>query len=166
VIRRFLLLALAAWVVVAVLLFVVHHGDRPVRADAVVSLAGTKARLPVALRLVRAGYAPLLVVSRSDRPDALELRACAHRVGVRMRCFRAYPYSTRGEARFIGSQGWRAVDVVTSQFHVFRARIVIERCFHGRLHVVGAPESKLRLPVDMAKESAKLLYQELAARGC
>ena len=165
-IRRLLALVVAAWVVVAVLLFVVHHDDRPVKADAVVSLAGTHARLPVALRLVRAGYAPLLVVSRSDHPDALELRACAHRVGMRVVCFRAHPYSTRGEARFIGAHHWRTVDVVTSQFHVLRARVVIERCFHGTLRVVGAPESKLRLPVDMAKESAKLAYQELVARSC
>jgi len=58
------------------------------------------------------------------------------------------------------------VDVVTSQFHVFRARILIRRCYHGGLRMVGAPEGRLRLPIDVAKETVKLVYQELVARDC
>lgn len=163
---RVLLVLVVAWVAAATWLFVVQHDDRPAKADAVVSLAGTSSRLPFALRLVRKGYAPLLVVSRSDDPNALERRACARRVGVRVLCFRAEPYSTRGEARFIGSRAWRTVDVVTSQFHVFRARILIERCFHGELRMVGVSEPKSRLPFDAVKESVKLIYQESVQRGC
>jgi len=85
-------------------------------------------------------------------------------------CFRAVPYSTRGEARAIArlatAHGWRMVDVVTSQFHVFRARILIRRCYHGGLRMVGAPEPVWRLPYDAAKETVKLVYQEVVARGC
>jgi uncharacterized SAM-binding protein YcdF (DUF218 family) len=58
------------------------------------------------------------------------------------------------------------VDVVTSQFHVFRARIVIRRCYHGGLRMVGAPESLLDLPFEVVKETAKLAYQEVFARSC
>jgi uncharacterized SAM-binding protein YcdF (DUF218 family) len=166
VIKRILLTLIVAYVAVAAYLFVVHHDDRPAKADAVVVLSGTKQRLPVGERLVREGFAPLLVVSRSTDPTIAEQRAC--RTGAL--CFRAVPYSTRGEARAIArlaaAHGWHTVDVVTSQFHVFRARILIQRCYHGGLRMVGAPERLLRLPIDIAKETAKLVYQEVVARGC
>ena len=126
-IKRVLLTLIVAYVAGAAYLFVVHHDDRPAKADAVVVLSGTKQRLPVGERLVREGYAPLLVVSRSTLPEGhgAERRAC--RGGAL--CFRAVPYSTRGEARAIArlaaAHHWRMIDVVTSQFHVFRARILI-----------------------------------------
>jgi uncharacterized SAM-binding protein YcdF (DUF218 family) len=155
-----------AYLAVASYLFLVHHGDSPAKADAVVVLSGTDQRLPVGQRLVREGYAPLLVVSRSNDPTAAERGACS----TGALCFRAKPYSTRGEARAIArlaaARGWRMVDVVTSQFHVFRARIVIRRCYHGGLRMIGASQSPLRLPIDMANESLKLVYQEVFARGC
>jgi len=152
-------------------LFVVHHDDRPVRADAVVVLAGAKSRLPVGLRLMRQGYAPVLAVSLNETPSRAQRRACAAaHARYRVVCFHAHPFSTRGEARAIArlarERHWRTVDVVTSQFHVFRARLVIRRCFRGELRMVGAPNSVLRLPVDMLDESAKLAYQETFARGC
>ena len=165
-IKSILLTLIVAYVAIAAYLFVVHHDDRPAKADAVVVLSGTKQRLPVGERLVREGYAPLLVVSRSTDPTAAEQRAC--RTGAL--CFRAVPYSTRGEARAIArlaaAHGWRMVDVVTSQFHVFRARILIRRCYHGGLAMVGAPEPAWRLPYDAVKETVKLVYQELVVRGC
>lgn len=165
-IKRALLLLVAAYVAGAAYLFVGHHDDRPAKADAVVVLSGTKQRLPVGERLVRQGYAPLLVVSRSTDPKPAEQRAC--RRGAL--CFRADPYSTRGEARAIArlaaQHHWRRVLVVTSQFHVFRTRILIHRCYRGALRVVGTSESRLHLPLDVVKETLKLVYQEVVARGC
>ncbi len=165
-IKRVLLTLIVAYVAVAAYLFVVHHDDRPAKADAVVVLSGTKERLPVGQRLVREGYAPLLVFSRATHPKPAELRAC--RTGAL--CFRAVPYATRGEARAIArlaaARHWRTVDVVTSQFHVFRARILIRRCYHGGLRMVGAPEPAWRLLYDAVKETAKLGYQEVFSRGC
>lgn len=155
-----------AYVAVAVYLFVLPHDGKPVRADAVVVLAGTAERLPVGQRLVHRGYAPLLVVSLSHPPARVQLAACAHGA----LCFRAQPYSTRGEAREIGRlavrRHWRTIDVVTSKFHDFRAAILIRRCYHGELRMIGAPQSTQHLPIDIAKESAKLAYQEVFARGC
>jgi uncharacterized SAM-binding protein YcdF (DUF218 family) len=166
VIKRVLLALIVAYLAVASYLFLVHHGDSPAKADAVIVLSGTNQRLPVGERLVRQGYAPLLVVSRSTRPSPAERRAC--RTGAL--CVRAKPYSTRGEARAIArlakARGWRMVDVVTSQFHVFRARILIRRCYHGGLRMIGASQSPLRLPIDVAKETMKLVYQEVFARSC
>lgn len=169
--RRLIALLVAAWIAAAIWLFGVHHGDRPVRADAVFVLSGSYTRLPVGVRLVRQGDAPLLVVSRTTpKPSRLEQQACAHRLGLRVLCVRADPYSTVGEAellsRLAAARGWRTVDAVTSQYHVVRARIILRRCFHGRLRVVGAPDERWRLPWDMTLESVKLAYHELVHRGC
>lgn len=162
---------MVAWIAVVVGLFVVHHGDAPVHADAVFVLSGSPTRLPVGLRLVREGYAPLLVIDRTrPHPTALEQRACAHRIDLRVLCLRAEPYSTVGEAetlaRLAAQRGWRSVDVVTSQYHVVRARLLFRRCFHGRLRVVGAPNQLWLLPWNAAMESVKLAYHELVHRDC
>ncbi len=163
---RVLGVLLAAYVAAAVYLFVLPHEDKPAHADAVVVLSGTHQRLPVGERLVRQGYAPRLVVSLSARPSASERRACASGA----LCFHARPYSTRGEAREIGrlaaQRHWKTIDVVTSKFHDFRAAILIRRCYHGALRMIGAPQSMMHLPIDVVDESAKLSYQEIVARGC
>jgi uncharacterized SAM-binding protein YcdF (DUF218 family) len=166
VIRRVLAVLVLAYVAVAAYLFLFPHDDKPVHADAIVVLAGTKQRLPVGERLYRQGYAPVLVVSLSRPAGRVQLEAC-RRGAI---CFRGDPFSTRGEARAIArlaaQRHWKTIDVVTSKFHDFRARVLVERCYHGRLRMIGAPQSTLHLPIDVAKESAKLVYQELFARGC
>jgi uncharacterized SAM-binding protein YcdF (DUF218 family) len=168
---RLAVLLVVAWVAVAIGLFVVHHGDRPIHADAVFVLSGARGRLPVGVKLVREGYAPLLVVSRSSpNPAPLELRACAHKLDLRILCVRAKPYSTVGEAELLArlarERGWKAVDVVTSQYHVFRARILLRRCYHGRLSVVGAPAGLTAIAKNAVLETVKLAYHELVHRGC
>lgn len=155
----------------ATIFFGVQRGDRPIRADAVFVLAGSSARLPVALRLVREGWAPLLVIDRT-RPVAapLERRACAHRLDVQVLCVSAIPYSTVGEAELLArlarASGWNRVDVVTSDYHVLRARLLVRRCYRGRLRVVGAPDELWLLPANSALESVKLVYHELVHRSC
>jgi uncharacterized SAM-binding protein YcdF (DUF218 family) len=137
-----------------------------------VVLQGSKTRLPLGLKLVREGYAPLLVISRGDHKP-LEGRLCAGRERiprVTVLCFEANPPSTRGEAEFIGrlaaKRGADRIDVVTSQFHVFRAGILIRRCYHGDLRMVGAPQQWWKLPLQALSETAKLTYQVAFARGC
>ena len=156
-----------AWLVAAVVLFVIPHDDEPIHADAVVVLQGSDTRLPVGYRLVQEGYAPLLVVSRGSKTD-LEARLCGDHPDVRVLCFQAT--STREEARFVGHlaehRNWQRLDVVTSHFHVFRARLIVRRCYHGELRMIGAPQRAWRLPKEIVKESAKLAYQLLIARGC
>jgi uncharacterized SAM-binding protein YcdF (DUF218 family) len=169
--KRFVVLVLIAWIAATVALFVIPHGDRPIHADVVFVLSGSSKRLPVALRLVREGYAPLLLVSRTrTNPSQLEQQACAHRVGVRVLCLHADPYSTVGEAellaRLASARHWNTVDVVTSRYHVLRARILMRRCYHGRLRVVGAPSPPLLVALNAALESVKLVYHELVHRGC
>jgi uncharacterized SAM-binding protein YcdF (DUF218 family) len=168
---RLVVLLLVAWIAAAVLLFVVHHDDKPVHANAVFVLSGSRTRLPVGLKLVREGWAPLLVVSRSEaNATELELKACAHQLDVRVLCVGAHPYSTVGEsellARLAAGRHWSAVDVVTSQYHVFRARILLKRCYHGTLRVVGAPNGWVAVAENAVLESLKLAYHELVHRGC
>ena len=155
---------------IAVYTFGTHRSDAPIKADAVVVLAGTIQRLPVGVGLVRRGYAPLLVVSLSEPTSHQQAAVCDRKQLYRVLCFRARPFETRGEARAIGrfarARHWKRIDVVTSYFHIPRARILIGRCYHGELRMVGAPESRLHLPLDILKESGKLLYQETVVRSC
>jgi uncharacterized SAM-binding protein YcdF (DUF218 family) len=164
-----LLVLVVAWVAVGSWLFIVHHGDKPFKADAVVVLAGTKQRLPVGLDLMRRGFAPVLVVSRGRPASPLQVSTCRNR-RYRVICFDAHPFSTHGEAEEIGrlarAHHWTRLNVVTSSFHVFRARILIKRCYGGELRMIGAPQSKRHLPLDVVKESVKLAYQETAQRRC
>jgi uncharacterized SAM-binding protein YcdF (DUF218 family) len=157
----------AAWVAVAIALFVVHHDDPPAHADAVVVLQGSKTRLPLGYRLVEEGYAPLLLVSRGSGLE-LEHHLCDGETPLEVVCFSAT--STRGEARIVSriahERKLRSLDVVTSQFHVFRARRIFERCFDGDLHMVGSGQTWWLIPKYMVTESAKLAYQSLFARGC
>jgi uncharacterized SAM-binding protein YcdF (DUF218 family) len=168
---RLVVLLLVAWLAAAVLLFAVHHGDKPVHADAVFVLSGARARLPVGVKLVREGYAPLLVVSRtSPNPSQLELDACAHRLDVRVLCVDAKPYSTVGEAellaRLAAARRWHAVNVVTSNYHIVRARIIVRRCYHGTLRMISAPASLVATVENAVLESVKLAYHELLHRKC
>src|SRR5262249_40842633 len=167
-----LLAVVLAWALAAAIVFALYHGRPPVHAGGVVVLQGSKTRLPLGMKLVEEGYAPLLVISRGDHKQ-LEARLCSGRQRiprVTILCFDADPASTRGEARFIGrlarERGITTIDVVTSQFHVFRAGIVIRRCYHGTLRMVGSPQETWKLPWQALNETAKLGYQLTVARGC
>ena len=167
--KRIVVLLVALWAAVAALLFVQHHDDRPVRANAVVVLAGSKTRLPVGLQLMQEQYAPTLVVSVGGH-STLERRVCAGLTEYRVICFHPDPYSTTGEARYVtelaAEKGWTRLDVVTSEFHVYRAGMLFRRCFRGELRMVGAPDETWKLPWYMVSESAKLLFQKTLARSC
>lgn len=165
---------LVAFVAATLYLFVFPHTDPPGRADAVVVLSGGRnSRLDPAIALVQRGVAPVLVISGvgydAKWRHAHEL--CRNGLsGVRVLCPDPNPYSTRGEARMIArlarQHGWRKVDVVTSRYHVFRARMLIERCFHGKLALIGTHYSWLTAPVEWLSEWGKLIVQETVERSC
>ena len=155
------------WLVAAIVLFVVHHDDPPARADAVVVLQGSKTRLPLGYQLMQDGYAPLLIVSRGSKLG-IEHSLCDGETRFEVVCFSAK--STRGEARQVSQiareRKLESLDVVTSEFHVFRARRIFEHCFDGDLHMVGAPQKWWLTPKYMVSETVKLGYQVVFARGC
>jgi len=170
VVRRVLLLALAALLGLSAILFVWAPvaTESPRRADAIVVLAGSSTRLPVALDLFHRGVAPTLAISR-DPADKARARLC--RLPPRHAfCFQARPYSTRGEARAIArlarERGWRSVAIVSSRFHLFRVRLLVRRCTDARLELVPAPVTWWRWPQVIAGEWLKLAVAETTRRGC
>jgi uncharacterized SAM-binding protein YcdF (DUF218 family) len=178
--RRRVLLALAVVLgMLAVIalagipLFVLHPEDElPARADAVVVLAGSESRLPVAFRLMEQDVAPVLVVSDPEgRHDDERQKLCARGAeSFELVCELPDPYSTRGEARLIArlaaERGWDSIVVVTSDFHLFRARRLIERCYEGEVALRGAPVEWWYWPVAIGTEWAKLAVAETFRRGC
>ena len=167
--RRLLLAAaLAALAATSLALFVLREDDPVARADAVVVLFGGRARLPVGVELVERGVAPMLVVSQG-RDRAWRSPGLCGRRDIRVLCPVAADESTRGEARLIGrlarERGWDSLVVVTSRFHLLRARLLVERCYGGRLALVGAGQPRWRLPVQVVLEWAKLA-RAVILRGC
>ncbi len=168
------LLLLAAAVLAATAFFFVWPSqDRPTRADAVVVLAGApRERLAKGLRLMRRHVASVLVISIDPSSEAAaERRLCTRHPDFHVVCFRARPYSTSGEASSVAvlarERRWSRVVVVTSTYHVTRARMLFRRCYHRKLEVVGAR------PVDAANwahnifwEWPKLIYESTLVRGC
>jgi uncharacterized SAM-binding protein YcdF (DUF218 family) len=163
---------LLAFVGATLYLFVFPHQDRVTHADAVVVLSGGRTdRLPKGLKLVQAGVARTLVISdglAEDYPQANAL--CRRREPFKVICFKPDPYSTRGEAegvaRLAARHRWRSLVVVTSRYHVFRARILFKRCFKGRLAVVGSWPSVTDYVVGALQEWPKLVYEETLIRSC
>ncbi len=127
--------------------------DTPIKADLIVVLAGRYERAMQAADLYRAGYAPRIVLSEAvpdpaikrleefgiRYPDSTEIqRRILERKGVpaeRIELLGEPALSTADEARTIaarfGRPGLRLI-VVTSPFHVRRARLVLERALAGR----------------------------------
>ena len=142
-------------------LFITYADDSVSSADAVIVLSGSKKRLPVALALMRRDVAPTLVVSYGLEPNhPRSRRVCTTLQAFAVLCPKPDPFSTRGEARMIArlaaERGWRSVVVVTSRFHLVRARLLIERCYDGRVAMVGAPAAAWQLPVVVTLEWGKL----------
>jgi uncharacterized SAM-binding protein YcdF (DUF218 family) len=164
----------AAFLAATAYLFIWPSTDSPEAADAVVVLSGGRnSRLDPALDLMRKGVAPVLVISGVgyDHKWYKARRLCADGArGFRVLCFNPKPYSTRGEARGIAQlaaeHGWKKVDVVTSRYHVFRARMLVKRCYHGRVALVGTTYPAHLALFDWLTEWSKLAVQTTVQRSC
>ena len=167
-----LLVVVAAWAAVVARFVLWPVQDSPRRADAVVVLAGDHLRLGKALELMARRVAPTLVISDGLAPGWREANRLCRRGGGRFRvvCFRPDPYSTRGEARAVArmaaARGWSSVVVVTSTYHVTRARLLFDRCVDARVPVTGATYQRSLIPLEIFLEPAKLVYALVVARRC
>lgn len=128
--------------------------------DAIVSLDGDRPRrLRKAVELAAAGVAPTLVVVRAEA-IAPELLA-AGSLPFEIFSVIPEPSTTRGEARAVAQlaseRGWRRILVVTSTYHVPRARLIFRRSVAGELAFVSAGCRRRRLPLDVCWESAKFV---------
>lgn len=166
-------LVVVAWAAVVARFVLWPVQDSPRRADAVVVLAGDHLRLGKALELMTRRVAPTLVISDGLAPGwrkANRLCRAGARGRFRVLCFRPDPYSTRGEARAVArmaaARGWRSVVVVTSTYHVTRARLLFDRCVDGRVRVTGATYRRSLIPLEIFLEPAKLAYALAFARSC
>ena len=171
---RFLLIALIlAFLGLSGRLFVFPRTDSPRRADAVIVLAGAQQpRLNKGLELMRKKVAPPLVISDGRAPGWPEAnRLCVGRATYKVVCFKPEPYSTRGEAEHIAElvdrNRWRSIVVVTSIFHVTRARLLIKRCVDdARVYLVGADYALVDTPRYVLSEWGKYFYAQTVKRGC
>jgi uncharacterized SAM-binding protein YcdF (DUF218 family) len=156
-------LVIAALVVASYLLFVRPSTSGTGRGDAVVVLAGGRGeRLTRARALMDRDVAPTLAISNGT---------CGARRRYRMICFRPDPQTTRGEAeavrRLARANGWNRIVVVTSTYHVTRARILVHRCYAGHTVFVGATP-----PDGIAGWTKRIVHEwmglveALAVRGC
>lgn len=146
----------AAWLVATAILFVWPADDHVRRADALVVLGPGPhgERLRKAKELLGRHLAPVLVASVPDTAQGwVELRSLC--LQGRATCFRARPFTTRGEAqqvaRLAERNKWRSLIVVTSRYHVVRVRLLYGRCFDGELMVVGAPPG--HRPVEVVERT-------------
>lgn len=128
--------------------------------DAIVSLDGDRPRrLRKAVELAAGGIAPTLVVVRAEAV-APELLA-ATGLPFAILSIVPDPSTTRGEARAVArlaaARGWRRILVVTSSYHIPRARMIFRRSVPAELAFVSAGCRRRRLPLDIFWESAKLV---------
>lgn len=136
---------LAAWIIVGFFLYVVPAVDLPEKSDAVVVLApsvGT-GRFELAERLMSEGYGTALVISKpAGGSGGASSDVCRQSRTYPVICFSPDPVTTQGEARAIQSlsekYGWRRITVVTNDFHITRARTIIERCYSYELNMAAA----------------------------
>ncbi len=139
-----LLLAATAFVGLTAWLFVWPASAAPGRADAVVVFAGGRGeRLRAAVRLIRNGAAPTLVISNGWDPIWKDAnRLCRGWSEATVLCPTPHPGTTKGEARMLAAlaarSGWDSVVLVTSTYHVRRASLLLRRCYQGGVHVVAA----------------------------
>ncbi|MBV9547000.1 MAG: YdcF family protein [Chloroflexi bacterium] len=139
--------------------------DQPVRVDAIIVLAGNAPdRLPYAERLMRQGYANLLVVSNEQvHTHGLETTWLAlHKAGLSAPELRddellvlddPPPESTLDEARrdsaLLQAHGLHSVLLVTDAFHSRRATLLFRAAFaHAGLSVRSTPVQPD--PLDLA----------------
>ncbi|MDQ4068157.1 MAG: YdcF family protein [Actinomycetota bacterium] len=167
------LVALAALLfLVSLVPFVWPPRDGVKRADAVMVLSGDHGeRLAKGLSLMEEGVAPTLVLNGTpDLAQVLEL--CRGGQPFEVVCLRPDPDSTRAEARAAGrlasERRWDEVVVVTTKYHVTRARLLFSRCIDGKVKMVGAtpPYGRRMRAHQVFREWLAVGYSISLARGC
>jgi uncharacterized SAM-binding protein YcdF (DUF218 family) len=169
-----LLVAAALAAVVLSMRLFIWPAESPIgRADALVVLGpGLHGeRFSEAAMLLKRHVAPVVVVSRSKDPRRwpVEHELCARPNAI---CFRAEPFTTRGEARHVGRlanlRHWRRILIVTSSYHVTRARLLFGRCVGGDVGVVDA-DVRMGIRTTLVRvlhEWGGLLDARIFARSC
>jgi uncharacterized SAM-binding protein YcdF (DUF218 family) len=141
------------WLIGGYFVIVSPKVNQPTHADAVVVLGSVhvNGRLQEGLELVNQGLADNLVLSVGPSDyQAMRGYACnGQDTDAKVICFTPDPSTTRGEAeevhRLAEQNGWKKIIVVTSTFHVSRARYIFGRCFDGSIEMVGTSTGGISL---------------------
>jgi hypothetical protein len=161
-------LVLAVFVAATLRLFVFPPTDPPTHVDGILSLNGSDeiARANLAESLAAKGYAPVLLFSQgADIADT----SCPKVPRVLVKCFVDVGGNTRGEAEWAGRYAtrhdWQSLMIIPGRAQATRARILMKRCFAGRVVVV--PVSESRPPVsDIVHQWGGLFDALVVHRGC
>ena len=139
-----LVILVLGWLAVGVLVIVRPRSDRPTTADAVVVLGPSlQPRIDQAVTIARTFSVRELLISVGDTAGQATSGLCVDPpAGIRVRCFRPSPYTTRGEAREVGSVAraadWHTVIVLAPRAQLSRARLLVRRCYAAGLEMVVA----------------------------
>lgn len=147
-------------------LFAFPTTDHLRRADAIVVFWGDEDRPARAFALARAGYAPVVAISRPDQVPC----PAAQAPDLHVLCFSPQQPTTRGEARttadLAASHGWRTVIVVAGRAQETRARLRLSRCYHGRALVTGVDPRARDWPYRVSYEWGALAKALVWQRAC
>jgi hypothetical protein len=159
-----LLLLLLGWLTFGWLVIGNPKVDPPTHADAIVILGSPEenGRIEVAEGMLGAHVANQLVISLNSPNQWRAYHLCMHPpTGATVTCFQPHPSTTRGEAeevrRLAQQHGWTSIVVVTSTFHVSRARLTFTRCFTGKVYMAAA-----RRDIGPITWAHQYVYQTLA----
>ena len=150
------------WAVSGFFLYVAPAADNPRHADVLFVLGPPDQRMEYAQKLMEQGYAPVLAVSVPLAQDGrFDAEICSAHRPYRILCFHPEPFTTQGEARALrdlsAQYGWKSADVLTAQFHLARAQVIVERCYSGELGMVA---DRRRMPlVSVTNFHGSWLYQ-------
>lgn len=138
--------------------------------DAIVVLSGEDRRIERGIELAEAGRAPVLVAMYGDRWKGTS-QQCGRTTTYETLCPIPPEDSTRGEARLIGEiareKDWTSILVVTGDYHVSRARLLIERCIDESVVVVFQEVDWRNLSVGvMRSEIVKTLRSSVFDLSC
>ena len=141
-------------------------------ADAIVVLGGLPETAFYGRKLFEDGDARHLVLSSvyGVPPWSAISELCPAEPGSGVTCFVPRPATTRGEAqeirRLAVRNHWDDVIVVAPTFHVSRARMIVRRCYGGRLRMVEyRPARYWRWPYQYLYQTVG--YAKAAVlRGC
>lgn len=146
-------------------LFTHAKGDPLAPVDAIIVLSGDDdGRQSYGVALAEQGYARTVLISRSDRTnDQADASACRPRVDIRVICRHAIPFTTRGEAilarQLAEDMNWRSVVVVTSRYHLPRARRIFDQCFVDSTRKVLMRDVPRDYRFSIAKWQYEYFYQ-------
>ncbi len=162
--RSFAVIAALAifWAVAGIFLYVTPPSDEPKHADVLFVLGPPDQRMVYAEQLMQQGYAPTLAVSSPvDKDGRFTADVCGDHRSYRIICFHSDPFTTQGEARALrdlsNQYGWKSANVLTAQFHVTRARVIVGRCYSGDMQMVAD-----RMDLSLISWAYQYLYQSAA----